>query len=190
MSPRTAEANDILHEERRRAILETALDAFVDNGFAGTRMQEIADRCSLSYGLVYHYFASKEAIFAALVDMALAAAGSLLQAFPQGSPPLALDAFVGYAVSDPSPKYFALIVEALSKKGIPSELATRARERVLGFKVAIAAGGSRVIPGEGEARAEGILAILLGSSIMKICGVSDGSFAGRAVTILASSGQA
>ena len=52
MSPRTQEANDALHGERRKAILNAALDSFVEEGFEGTRMQEIADRCGMSYGLV------------------------------------------------------------------------------------------------------------------------------------------
>lgn len=189
MSPRTQEANDVLHEERRRNILNAALGAFVEKGFDGTRMQEIADRCALSYGLVYYYFPTKEAVFTTLVDMALAAAKSLIQSLPHGSPPQAFGAFVGFAVSDPSPLYFALIVEALTKQGVPSELAAKARETVLGFKAAFAAAGSGDIPSDADARAEGILAILLGASIMKICRLSDGTFASRAATILAASGR-
>ncbi|PKL07842.1 MAG: hypothetical protein CVV51_12015 [Spirochaetae bacterium HGW-Spirochaetae-7] len=187
MSPRTAEANEAIHADRRKSILDAALGAFVDRGFEGTRMQEIADRCGLSYGLVYHYFPSKEEVFTALVDMALVAAGSLVRMLQRDSSPHALGAFVGYAVSDPSPRYFALITEALTKTGVPAELATRARNTVLGFKAGIAAAGSGSIQSDADSRAEAILAILLGTSIMKICGISDGEFAGRSATILAAS---
>jgi AcrR family transcriptional regulator len=189
MSPRTAEANEALHEERRATILNAALGAFVERGFEGTRIQEIADRCGFSYGLVYRYFPTKEAVFTTLVDMALAAAGSLIQALPQGSPPQAFGVFVGFAVSDPSPQYFALLVEALTKRSVPPELATKARVTVQGFKAAFTAAESSLLPGDADARAEGLLAILLGASIMKICGVSDGSFASRAATILAAFGR-
>ena len=189
MSPRTQEANDALHGERRKTILDTALGAFVEKGFDGTRMQEIADRCALSYGLVYHYFPTKEAVFTTLVDMALAAARSLIQSLPHGSPPQAFGAFVGFAVSDPSPMYFAIIVEALTKQGVPPELAARARKTVLGFKDAFAAAGNEDLPGYADAKAESILAILLGVSIMKICRLSDGLFATHAATVLAASGR-
>jgi AcrR family transcriptional regulator len=186
MSPRSPEANDLLHEERRKTILDAALGVFVERGYEGTRMQEIADRCALSYGLVYHYFPTKEAIFATLVDHALAGAGTLLRALPQGSLSLA---FVGHAVSDPSPQYFAILVEALTKKGVSPDLAAKARKAVLGLRDAIASAGQGAIPGEVDARAESIMAMLIGVSIMKVCGLSDGSFAYRALTTLAAIGR-
>lgn len=187
MSPRSQEANEALHDERRKAILEAALSAFVEKGFGGTRMQEIADRCAMSYGLVYHYFPTKEAVFTTLVDMALSAAKMLIQSLPQGSSPQTLGAFVGFAISDPSPLYFAVIVEALTKNDVPTELATRARETVLGFKDAFATTGIGHTQNEADANAEGILSILLGASIMKICKVSDGNFASLVATKLAAS---
>jgi AcrR family transcriptional regulator len=189
MSPRTQEANEALHEKRRMTILNAALGAFVERGFEGTRIQEIADRCALSYGLVYRYFPTKEAIFTTLVDMALAAAGSLIQTLPQGAPPRAFGAFISFAVSDPAPLYFALIVEALTKQSVPPELAARAREKLMGFKAVIAAAGNLADPGDAVTRAEGILAILIGTSIMKICGLSDGIFASRVVTVLTAPGK-
>ena len=189
MSPRTAEANELLHGERRITILDAALMVFVEQGFEGTRMQEIADRCELSYGLVYHYFRSKEAVFRSLVEMALDAAGSLVTMLPKGSPPAAFGSFVTFALADPSPMYFSVIVEALTKRGVPSDLAAKARKTVLGFKASIAAarGGVApdVTPGVADAWAEAILALLLGTSIMKACGLSDGNFACRSATILA-----
>lgn len=185
MSPRSSEANDTLHGERKMTILKAALDAFVEKGFEGTRMQEIADRCSLSYGLVYHYFSSKEAIFRTLVEMALDAAGSLIMMLPRGSTPAAFGSFIAQALADPSPQYFTVIVEAMTKRGVPTDLADKARETVLGFKASIAAAGSDISGGGTDAWAESILALLLGTSIMKSCGLSDGNFASRSATILA-----
>ncbi|MFH2113789.1 MAG: TetR/AcrR family transcriptional regulator [Spirochaetota bacterium] len=184
MSPRTSEANDLIHGERRMTILNAALGIFVERGFEGTRIQEIADRSSLSYGLVYHYFSSKEEVFRTLVEMALGAAGSLIKALPDSPSPESFGSFVAQALADPSPLYFALIVEALTKRGVPADLADKARETVLGFQTALAAAGDfpRL---EGAARAEAILAILLGTSIMKVCGLSDGSFAYPTATMLA-----
>lgn len=189
MSPRTQEANDALYEKRRKDILEVALGIFVENGFNGTRMQEIAKRCKLSYGMVYHYFPSKEAIFTTLVDMALDAAKQLVQSLHHSSSPQVIGTLIDFAVSDPSPYYFAIIVEALTKKSVPSELSTRVKQSVLGLKTALATSTSNNSLDNDDTKAEGILAILLGASIMKICSLSDGTFAARSATILAASGR-
>lgn len=185
MSPRTNEANDLIHGERRITILNAALDIFVEQGFEGTRIQEIANRSSLSYGLVYHYFSSKEEVFRTLVEIALGAAGSLIKALPDSPSPEAFGSFVARALADSSPLYFSIIVEALTNRGVPADLADKARETVLGFKAAIAAAGRDFPQLEAEARAEAILALLLGTSIMKVCGLSDGNFAYPSATMLA-----
>jgi TetR/AcrR family transcriptional regulator, repressor of fatR-cypB operon len=46
--------------DRREAILEAALHCFVDRGFYGTAMPEIAKRAGVVAGTIYHYFESKE----------------------------------------------------------------------------------------------------------------------------------
>lgn len=185
MSPRTAEANDSIHGERRMTILNAALGVFVEKGYEGTRMQEIADRCGLSYGLVYHYFKSKEEVFRILVEAALDGAGSLIGTLPERSPPIAFGTFVVRALADPSPLYFTLIVEALTKRSVPADLAARARDTVLGFKASLATAVSDTSQEDADAWAEVFLALILGTSIMKVCGVSDGSFVYRLATILA-----
>ncbi len=185
MSPRSRKAIEVLHDERRKKILDAALGAFVEKGFEGTRIQEIARRCNLSYGLVYHYFPTKEAVFATLVDMALAGAMSLIQSMPVHASPEALGAFVGFAISDPSPHYFALIVEALTKRGVSPELAAKARHTILNLKDSFVPAGESSIKSDFDEKGEGILALLLGASVMKLCGVSDGDFASRAAMKLA-----
>ncbi|WP_416307591.1 TetR/AcrR family transcriptional regulator [Neptunicella sp. SCSIO 80796] len=61
---RTAIAKD----KRREVLLESALDEFFDKGFKAARMDDIAARADLTKGTLYLYFASKEALFNALVD--------------------------------------------------------------------------------------------------------------------------
>jgi AcrR family transcriptional regulator len=53
----TAEAVD-----KRRVILEAAMRVFARQGFHTCRVSDIADEARVAYGLVYHYFSSKEAI--------------------------------------------------------------------------------------------------------------------------------
>jgi len=46
--------------ERRRQILDAAVKVFARQGFHSTRVADIADEADVAYGLVYHYFSSKE----------------------------------------------------------------------------------------------------------------------------------
>lgn len=46
--------------ERRRQILDAAVRVFAGQGFHSTRVSDIADEAGVAYGLVYHYFPSKE----------------------------------------------------------------------------------------------------------------------------------
>ena len=46
--------------EKRRQILDAAVRVFARQGFHSTRVADIADEADVAYGLVYHYFSSKE----------------------------------------------------------------------------------------------------------------------------------
>lgn len=48
--------------ERRRQILDAAVKVFARQGFHSTRVADIADEADVAYGLVYHYFESKEQV--------------------------------------------------------------------------------------------------------------------------------
>jgi AcrR family transcriptional regulator len=48
--------------ERRRQILDGAVRVFARQGFHATRVSDIADEADVAYGLVYHYFQSKEKV--------------------------------------------------------------------------------------------------------------------------------
>ncbi|MFA7436934.1 TetR/AcrR family transcriptional regulator [Castellaniella sp.] len=58
-------------EERVPQILDAALAAFSRQGFAATRMDDIARQAGLSKGGLYAHFDSKDAIFKALLDRSL-----------------------------------------------------------------------------------------------------------------------
>jgi AcrR family transcriptional regulator len=53
---------------RREAILNAALDAFTKQGFAATRMEDIARRAGVAKGTIYLNFKDKEALFLAIVQ--------------------------------------------------------------------------------------------------------------------------
>jgi AcrR family transcriptional regulator len=52
----------VSQEEKRRQILEAAVRAFARKGYHACRVGEIAQEAGVAYGLVYHYFTSKEAL--------------------------------------------------------------------------------------------------------------------------------
>jgi len=52
--------------DKRRAILEAAIRVFAREGYHATRVADIADEAGVAYGLVYHYFRSKEAVMTEL----------------------------------------------------------------------------------------------------------------------------
>jgi TetR/AcrR family transcriptional regulator, fatty acid metabolism regulator protein len=48
--------------DKRRNILDAAIRVFARQGFHSTRVSDIADEAGVAYGLVYHYFDSKEEV--------------------------------------------------------------------------------------------------------------------------------
>lgn len=54
--------------DKQEMIIEAALEVFREKGYANARMADIARRAGVSYGLVYHYFGSKEVLFDLIVE--------------------------------------------------------------------------------------------------------------------------
>ena len=48
--------------DKRRQILDAAVHVFAKRGFHACRVSDIADEAGVAYGLVYHYFASKDEV--------------------------------------------------------------------------------------------------------------------------------
>ena len=63
-------------EEKRNAILITALNLFVTRGYYETKITDIAEAVPMSTGLLFHYFESKESLLTELVKMGAAGTGS------------------------------------------------------------------------------------------------------------------
>jgi len=59
-------------KDRPGDIVAAALTVFAEKGFAGAKMDEIAARAGLSKGAVYLYFPTKEDVFRAVVEQAVA----------------------------------------------------------------------------------------------------------------------
>ena len=55
-----------LQEERRRQILQAAVRAFARKGYHACRVSDIAKEAGVAYGLVYHYYKSKDSLLEAI----------------------------------------------------------------------------------------------------------------------------
>jgi AcrR family transcriptional regulator len=55
-------------ELTRREILEAARAEFCDHGLGGARVDRIAQRAAVNKRLIYHYFASKEGLYTAVLE--------------------------------------------------------------------------------------------------------------------------
>ena len=74
------------HPDRRHSILAAALECFVDRGFYGTAMPQIAEKAGVAAGTIYHYFPSKEALVNELYrSWKSEVSRRVFMAFPQGA---------------------------------------------------------------------------------------------------------
>lgn len=71
MSPRNTKQYASMRADATKKIEEAAMKTFSIYGFHASTIKLIATESGLSYGLVYHYFKSKEALFIHLVDKSL-----------------------------------------------------------------------------------------------------------------------
>ncbi|MCB2113227.1 MAG: TetR/AcrR family transcriptional regulator [Parvularculaceae bacterium] len=61
------EVQPVKTEDRRQMLLQAAERCFIESGFHGARMAQIAKQARMSPGHIYHYFESKEQIIAEMV---------------------------------------------------------------------------------------------------------------------------
>ena len=85
-------------DERRRRLLELGADLFARHGYEELSMARIARRAGISKALLYHYFPSKQAFFAATLEQAAAELAEVTRPDPR-RPPLeqlstSLDAYL------------------------------------------------------------------------------------------------
>ena len=86
--------------DRRRQILDAAIRVFARQGYHNCRVSDIADEAGVAYGLVYHYFKSKDEVLNELFterwSLLLAAIGDVDRG--DGTPREKLDAVAGFII--------------------------------------------------------------------------------------------
>ncbi len=70
--PRTAKQNEALRAESRSRILAAALRLFAEHGYEQTSVRMIAQAADVAQGLLYNYFAGKEALLRAIFEQSMA----------------------------------------------------------------------------------------------------------------------
>ena len=71
--------------ERREAIIAAAMDEFIAQGFAATRLDDVAKRARVAKGTIYLHFKDKEALFEELIRTAIV---PLVNRLAAGPPPV------------------------------------------------------------------------------------------------------
>lgn len=61
-------SNRLPGEERRKQIIEAAIDLFSRKGFKGTTTKEIAQAVGVTEAIIFRHFATKEALYTAIID--------------------------------------------------------------------------------------------------------------------------
>ncbi len=84
MSPRSAEQFDDIRKQKKKLIMDTALELFAENGFNATSISQIARKAKISKGLTYNYFNSKIDILKELIDEGFHEVFSLMTPIQKG----------------------------------------------------------------------------------------------------------
>ena len=124
-------AKVLSHEERRGRILEAAGLLFVDEGYASTNMERIAQSSGMSKKTLYQMFESKEALFAALVcDVEVSEPSDSTQTDVGQTPEqLLTEALIRIAAWVLAPRQIELTRLVISESRNAPDLATRFRKQ-------------------------------------------------------------
>ena len=69
---------NVLENNSRERLLETATELFAEKGYAATSVREIVERAGVSKPVLYYYFKSKEGLFYAILEWAAAVQQNIL----------------------------------------------------------------------------------------------------------------
>ena len=120
-------------ENTENLILEIARKHFIQYGFAGTRMQKIADEAGLNKAMVHYYFRSKNLLYRRIVQQTLnGVVGDVAQAFATEVPfwekvELIVDTYFRLLLEHPEVPVFIMSELAQERTHFIGELKKRTR---------------------------------------------------------------
>jgi AcrR family transcriptional regulator len=128
-------------EERRRRLLELGAELFARHSYDELSMGRIAKEAGISKPLLYHYFPSKHAFFAATLEQAAAEVAARTEPDPDLPPAEALagslDGFLGWI--EENPLAYEKLMRGASSVPEVGELVDRVREATAA-RIAVALG--------------------------------------------------
>ena len=110
-------------EKRRLEILYAGLTLFIQKGYTGTKIKDIAGAVGMSVGLLFHYFASKEELYEELIHLGIE--GPLSALDTRGQEPLAFfettaEWILNQIQVEPFfAKMFVLMMQSFSSEDVP-----------------------------------------------------------------------
>jgi AcrR family transcriptional regulator len=92
---------EMYSEATRAALLDEATALFAERGYSGTSLEDVASASQVTRGAVYHHFASKQALFEAVLELQEARVTAEVLAAAQSADPweaamLALGAYLDH----------------------------------------------------------------------------------------------
>lgn len=116
--------------DRRQQILRAAMVCFAKSGFHQTSMHDISEEAGVSVGLIYRYFASKEAVIGALAEEHKKELGGLLER--ARSAPTLLDSLeillTAHCCEDNPQMHCAFVVDLFAEAGRNPAMANLVRD--------------------------------------------------------------
>lgn len=117
--------------ERRAAILRAAATAFAHKGFAGTSMEDVAAEAGITKLIVYRHFASKEALYEAVLQQVSTRLAEEFVAGLDRQPVRGLGVRVFLGVAREDPDGFVLLWRHAAREPQFADHAQRFREKVV-----------------------------------------------------------
>lgn len=125
------------HDARRTAILEAAFPLVAAHGYEGAGIREVAQAVGISRSALYHYFPSKEALFAGLIERLASTDLALVEAVGRGRRSERVDRLFAVVRSQARPLRDQVRVLEQARRHAPEQL-PRIRELTDRFAPALA----------------------------------------------------
>jgi len=138
MSPRTPLQNEEIRAESKHKIMDAAFKLIAKNGYEATSIAMITKEAGVSKGLLYNYFASKEALVKALVLGAMDEGDELIGELMHENPKITLRNIFEWFFKEirEKPDHWKLITELtfkIEKFDFIHELVTAKMTEYVGF---------------------------------------------------------
>ena len=170
---------DALGAAKRALVLDAARAEFAEHGLEGATMRRIATRAGVTTGAVYPLFASKEAIYAELLEQSLATLAEAVSAAAAAPPrgrlahEAAAAAFLDHYLAHPFEVNLGLYAfHGLKRQGVGAALDDALNERLAATVRLLSPRdhGPRRRPGPPDAEAMLVFAQLIGLLVLELAG--------------------